>query len=351
MENGNQSQGVAAASTATPAPLLTVKDLRVHYHSTHGDYKVVDGASMSVQPGEIFGLAGESGSGKSTLLDGVLRLIRPPGEVVGGQIHYRPRDAEQALDLLALPPAQLRSIRWSEISYVPQGSMNALNPVMRIREQITEAIRAHADMTADAANQRAAEVLEQVGLGRSVERMYPHELSGGMNQRAVIACAIVLKPRLVLADEPTTALDVNVQRGILQLLGDLRDQQGITVVIVSHEMGVHAELVDRIGIVYAGQVVEIASVNRIFDAPLHPYTQGLIESIPRVGGDRRRLSGIPGMAPSSLVWPSGCRFHPRCPQRLDICASTAPVTVEFSPGHLVSCHLYGASAHVNTAPA
>jgi oligopeptide/dipeptide ABC transporter ATP-binding protein len=229
--------------------------------------------------------------------------------------------------------------------------MNALNPVMRIRDQITEAIRAHSDMTGEAANQRAAEVLDQVGLGRSVEQLYPHELSGGMNQRAVIACAIALKPRLVMADEPTTALDVNVQRAILQLLGDLRDQQGITVVIVSHEMGVHAELVDRIGIVYAGQVVEIASVYRIFGAPQHPYTQGLVAAIPRVGGDRRRLSGIPGIAPSALVWPSGCRFHPRCPRRLDICASVAPVTVEVSPGHRVSCHLYGASAHVNTASA
>ena len=322
---GALPNSLPSVGKAAEAPLLTVDSLRIYYHSVLGEYKVVDGASLSVRPGEIFGLAGESGSGKSTLVDGVLRLIKPPGYVAGGQVLFRPGDSlnvtdnlPEMVDLLALAEGDLRRVRWKHMSYVPQGSMNALNPVMRVRDQLTEGILAHTTMSAGEANAKAREVLELVGLGRRVERLYPHELSGGMKQRAVIACAIALRPKLVMADEPTTALDVNAQRAILQLIHDLRRELGITVLFVSHEMGVHAELVDRMAIMYAGEVVEIADVESIYIRPLHPYTQGLIGSIPHATGERKRLVGIPGMAPSALTWPEGCRFHPRCSRAMDI---------------------------------
>ncbi len=323
-------------------PLLEVRDLRVYYRSVRGEYKVVDGVSISVNRNEIFGLAGESGCGKSTMVEGILRLVRPPGYIKTGEAIFNLLDwgAGNSVDLLKLGPEELREIRWKHLSYIPQGSMNSLNPVMRVEDQIIDAITFHSDLSREAARERTMEVLRMVGLPERVARSYPHELSGGMKQRAIIAMAMTLQPQLVVADEPTTALDVNVQRAILEAIADIREQTGATVLFVSHDMGVHAELVDRLAIMYAGKVVEVASVYEVFDHPLHPYSQRLIASIPTLGGTRVRLEGIPGLAPSPLAWPAGCRFHPRCSRAMEVCRQVEPPLIEAAPGRQVACHLY-----------
>lgn len=324
-------------------PLLEIRDLRVYYRSVRGEYKVVDGVSFSVHRNEIFGLAGESGCGKSTLVEGILRLVRPPGYIKTGEAIFYLSDwgAGDRIDLLKLGTEELREIRWKHLSYIPQGSMNSLNPVMRVKDQIIDAITFHSDLSREAAHARAMEVLRIVGLSERVAYSYPHELSGGMKQRAIIAMAITLQPQLIIADEPTTALDVNVQRAILETIANIKVETGATIIFVSHDMGVHAELVDRLAIMYAGKIAEVANVYEAFDRPLHPYTQRLIASIPALGGARVRLSGIPGLAPSPLAWPAGCRFHPRCPHVMEICKQIEPPLIEVSSGHQVACHLYG----------
>jgi peptide/nickel transport system ATP-binding protein len=341
------------------APLLQVEDLRVHYASTAGPYRVVDGSSLTVNRHELFGLAGESGCGKSTLVEGILRLIKPPGYVPSGRLLFSLPEAGELrrVDLMRLSTKQLRALRWRHISYVPQGSMNSLNPVMRIGDQIIDGMVAHG-VRAEAARQRVPELLELVGLRPELAHLFPHELSGGMKQRAIIAAAVALNPQLVVADEPTTALDVNVQRVVLQTLAHLRRALGVAIIIVSHDLPVHAQLVDRMAIMYAGRVVEVGGVQAVFQSPLHPYTRGLVASIPRIGGPRERLPGIPGVAPSPLSWPLGCRFHPRCPYAMEVCRRVEPVLTEVSPGqHVVAgqpltvnpgqstaCHLFTPSA-------
>jgi peptide/nickel transport system ATP-binding protein len=323
------------------APLLEIEDLRVQYRTVRGLSRAVDGLSLTVRRGEILGIAGESGCGKSTLAAALLRLVRPPGFVAGGSVRFFPVEGEPT-DLLAVDDARLRQIRWRHLSYVPQGSMNSLNPVTRVFAQFKDAIQQHSNASLDEVHERVSELLRQVGLAPGVARMYPHELSGGMKQRVVIAMAIALKPDLVIADEPTTALDVNVQRMIVQTLADLRDEMGMTLVVVTHDMAVHAELVDRVAVMYAGGIVEVGDVREVFKEPRHPYTQGLIHSIPRVGGERRRMEGIGGHAPSPLNWPSGCRFHPRCPHAMPVCSARVPALLPLhgDSGPLVACHLY-----------
>jgi peptide/nickel transport system ATP-binding protein len=220
--------------------------------------------------------------------------------------------------------------------------MNSLNPVTRVFDQFKDAIQQHSDASLAEIRERVPELLRQVGLAPGVARMFPHELSGGMKQRVVIAMAIALKPDLVIADEPTTALDVNVQRMIVQTLADLRDEMGMTLVVVTHDMAVHAELVDRVAVMYAGGIVEVGGVREVFKEPRHPYTQGLIHSIPRVGGERRRMEGIGGHAPSPINWPPGCRFHPRCPHAMPVCSARVPALLPLDDGGgpLVACHLY-----------
>jgi peptide/nickel transport system ATP-binding protein len=314
-------------------PLLQVEDLRVHYASTAGPYRVVDGSSLTVNRHELFGLAGESGCGKSTLVEGILRLIKPPGYVPTGRLLFALPDAAGArrVDLMRLSARQLRALRWRQISYVPQGSMNSLNPVMRIGDQIIDGMLAHG-VRAEAARRRVPELLELVGLRPELAQLFPHELSGGMKQRAIIAAAVALNPQLVVADEPTTALDVNVQRVVLQTLAHLRRELGVAIIIVSHDLPVHAQLVDRMAIMYAGRVVEVGGVQAVFQNPLHPYTRGLVASIPRISGPRERLPGIPGVAPSPLSWPTGCRFHARCPYAMEVCRRVEPVLAEVPPG-------------------
>lgn len=324
-------------------PLLEVRDIRVYYHSVRGHYKVVDGVTFDVYPDEVLGIAGESGCGKSTLVEALLRLIVPPGHIETGQV-IAPEIAGEVsnnCDLLSLSEEEFRQLRWKQISYIPQGSMNSLNPVMKIEDQIVDAILTHSNASKQEAKQRVGTLLQTVGLAPEVAKLYPHELSGGMKQRVAIAASIALKPRLVIADEPTTALDVTIQKMVLQTLKRVKKALGCTIIVVSHDMPVHAQIADRLVIMYAGKVMEIASVYDIFGDPLHPYTRGLIATIPSIGEERQRLAGIPGTAPSPLEWPEGCRFHPRCVEAMEICRSEEPQLRQVKPGRFVACHLHG----------
>jgi len=312
--------------------MLEVQNLRVYYESVWGNYKAVDGASFKTHKNEVFSIAGESGCGKSTLVDGILRLIKPPGHIPSGKVIF------EGTNLLKIPEDELRGIRWVKMAYVPQGAMNSLNPIIRVEEQMTDAILDHGSMSKEEARELAGSMLKEVSLPVEVARMYPHELSGGMKQRVIIATAIALKPILIIADEPTTALDVVVQKGILQLLESLKEKYGMTVIVVSHDMAAHAQIADRIAIMYAGKVMEIGSIYDVFEQPLHPYTKGLISAIPAIG--KKYVKGIPGLAPSPLNWPQGCRFHPRCPHAMDICSEVEPTMKEVSPERHVACHLY-----------
>ena len=263
-------------------PVLEVKGLEVHYRTTHGDVAAVDGVDLTVRRGEILGIAGESGSGKSTLAVALLRLLRPPGYIAGGEIAFHPSGSE-SVDLLSIDERRLRALRWRTLSYLPQGSMNSMNPVMRVSEQFRDVIVEHGGDQRGDVNAMVQRLLRQVGLDPHVAQMYPHELSGGMKQRVLMAMSIALEPDLVIADEPTTALDVTIQRVILQSLGDLRDEFGVTLVVISHDMGVHAQLVDRVAVMYEGKIVEVGDVRQVFKEPKHEYTRSLIESIPRIG--------------------------------------------------------------------
>ena len=313
--------------------LLEVRDLKVYYRTIWGLFRAVDGVSLNVGYKEVLGVAGESGCGKSTLVEGVLRLIKPPGFIAGGEVLFK------GIDLLKLRDDELRKLRWKELSYIPQGSMNSLNPVLRVEEQMIDAIVEHGEYDEEEARALAREYLKRVGLPADVLRMFPHELSGGMKQRVIIAMAMILKPSLVVADEPVTALDVVSQRLVLQLLRELRDEYGASLIYVSHDLATHAELVDRMAVMYAGKVVEVGNVEEVFLEPLHPYVQLLIDSVPKPG--KKVVKGIPGVAPSPLNWPPGCRFHPRCPKAMPICSQVEPELTDVGGGRAVACHLYG----------
>ena len=320
-----------SAVTRAPQPLLRIENLTVQYRLVDGVAVTCDDVSLEALPNETLGIAGESGCGKSTLVEGILRLIKPPGEVAAGHAWLGDDD------LLGLSDRELRRIRWRDVSYIPQGSMSSLNPVLRIEEQMRDAVLSTERMSKDAARNLAVEALGKVGLPRELLRMYPHQLSGGMKQRTIIANALQLRPSLVVCDEPTTALDVVAQKAVLQTLAQLRDEFGMTVMFVSHELAAHAQIADRIAVMYAGQIVEVGTVREIFHRPLHPYTKLLVDSIP--SPDREDISGIPGLAPNAREWPSGCRFHPRCPVAIDECATTDPALEVFGSGRTAACHL------------
>ncbi|MBU6289133.1 MAG: ABC transporter ATP-binding protein [Chloroflexi bacterium] len=331
--------------------LLRVRDLTVDYATVRGDARAVDNVSLDIHRAEIVGIAGESGCGKTTLTSAILRLTRPPGRVTSGSITLTPR-GRAPVELIGATGEALRVMRWRHLAYVPQGSMNSLNPVMRVGDQFKDAITHHDAEAPASMNDRVAHLLDLVGLGPHVARMYPHELSGGMRQRAIIAMAIALEPDLVIADEPTTALDVNVQRVIIQTLRELRDRLGMSLVVVTHDMAVHAQLADRVAVMYAGKIVEDAGVRTIFHHPKHPYVRRLIGAIPRVGGGRARLDGIDGTAPSPLAWPTGCRFHARCSEAMPRCVTDVPKLVaidgtenEGASGAMVACHLHPGPAN------
>jgi len=296
--------------------------------------RAVDNVSFNVTEKEILGIAGESGCGKSTLAYSVLRLLKPPGYIRGGEVLFK------GSDLLKIEEEELRRIRWKHISYIPQSSMNALNPVMRIEEQIGDAVINHEKISKGELRKRIEDLLVSVGLSPSVAHMYPHELSGGMRQRVVIAMAMALNPELIIADEPTTALDVVVQRGILQLLRDIRSKLKASVIMITHDMAAQAQIVDRLAIMYAGKIVEIGDANDLFNDPLHPYSRALISAIPSIS-EKKKLKGVPGFPPDLRSPPPGCRFYPRCPHRIPgKCNVDEPRLIEVKNGRLVACHLY-----------
>jgi peptide/nickel transport system ATP-binding protein len=315
-------------------PLLEVRDLRTHFFTEDGVVRAVDGVSFDVCAGETLAVVGESGSGKSVTSLSILRLIQdPPGRIVGGSIRFRGRD------LLALSPSEMRSVRGREISMIFQEPMTSLNPVFTCGDQIAEAVVLHDRVSRKAARARAIEMLELTGIPLPAQRVdeYPHQLSGGMRQRVMIAMALACRPSLLIADEPTTALDVTVQAQILELLERLQGDLGMAVMLVTHDLGVVAETADRVAVMYGGQIVEHAPVDEIFHATRHPYTAGLLASLPTIGARRETLRVIPGNVPDPSRLPSGCRFHPRCPCAIARCASEAPELSEVRPGHGARC--------------
>jgi peptide/nickel transport system ATP-binding protein len=319
---------------ADPVPLLDVRNLRVEYLTGRGPVRAVDDVSFQIKPGEVFGLAGESGSGKSTIAQALLRVLGPPAVIAGGEVRFKGQD------ILAMNDRELEQFRWRDVSMVFQSAMNALNPVMRIGDQIVDTIVAHESTNRKDARERAAELLKTVGIDARRLDAYPHELSGGMRQRAVIAIALALRPPLMIMDEPTTALDVVVQQEIIEQIIELKDQFGFSILFITHDLSLLVECSDRIAIMYAGEIVELAPAKEVFDDPLHPYTQGLMSSFPSLSGPKRKLTGIPGSPPDMLRPPTGCRFHPRCAQFKPMHAQIVPKLREVRPDHFVACHLY-----------
>lgn len=314
--------------------VLRVQDLRVHYHTPRGPVRAVEGVEFELRSGERLGLAGESGSGKSTTALALMRLIRPPGRIEAGRINLG------ELELLALSEEELRGVRFSRISLIPQGVMNSLNPVMRVGAQIADTIAAHEERPDRAALQeRVKSLLALVELDPATARMYPHELSGGMKQRIGMAMAVALRPEVIIADEPTSALDVVVQKRVMDTLFRLQQELDATVILVGHDMGLMAQCVDRIGVMYAGRLAELGPVQGLLEAPLHPYTRMLVESLPSLE-HKGVFRGIPGLPPSLLDPPPGCPFHPRCPQALDRCSTRVPRLKEVAAEHRVACHLH-----------
>lgn len=319
------------ADSATP--VLDVQDLKVYYHTRRGPIKAVDGVSFRVYPNERFGVVGESGCGKSTTAMALLRLIQPPGVIEGGAIRL------EGQDIVPLDRESLRKLRWNQMSLIPQGAMNSLNPVMRVRQQMEDVIVHHeGKQDTQKLRLRVESLLGVVGLPHRVADMYPHELSGGMKQRVCVAMAIALRPRLIIADELTSALDVVVQRVVTQTLVDVQEDLGASLILIGHDMALQAQLVHRLAVMYAGAIAEIAGVDAIFEKPLHPYTELLILSVPTIE-HKKELRAIPGLPPGLLNPPPGCLFHPRCPYVIDRCRTERPALRTVAPEHQVACHL------------
>jgi peptide/nickel transport system ATP-binding protein len=322
--------------------LLTVKDLRAYYRTeAYGisrTVRAVDDVSLELMPNEIYGLAGESSCGKTTLIKVLSGTIKPPLRVEAGEVDYQFGDYK--VNMLDIDQDELRrNVRWKEISYVMQGSMSVLNPVRRVISTFEDVINTHQHVKDRKQAIKAISAhVQTLGLPPDVLNAYPHQLSGGMKQRVAIALATVFHPDLIIADEPTTALDVVVQRGVLQLLKDIQDQSGNTVLLVTHDMAVHANVADRVAIMYAGRIVEEGPTATIFGEPRHPYTQHLIRSLPTIG-DKSSKASLGGTPPNLANPPDGCRFHPRCPRAESICQTEVPEMLSLAPGHRAACHL------------
>jgi len=378
---GNQESGsileTDVSAIAHTDTLLDVKNLYVDYHAASGMVHAVTDVSFTLRRGEILGLAGESGSGKSTLAYAITCLLRPPAMISGGEIVYYPRPSQdgkdtshvaitrlskdgkskdakdgnvhsieetQSINLLQLSPTQLRYLRWDDLAIVFQSAMNALNPVITVGAQIMDVLRTHRPhMGSDSRKQRAIELFQLVGIAPDRLRSYPHELSGGMRQRAIIAIALALSPEILIMDEPTTALDVVVQREILTEIMRLRELLGFSVIFITHDLSLLLEMADHVAIMYAGRIVEKASRQDLYLHPRHPYSYGLLNSFPSLHGPRRKMAGIPGSPPDLRAVPPGCAFHPRCPLAIDVCREVLPTLQSVrgeDSGQLVACHLY-----------
>jgi peptide/nickel transport system ATP-binding protein len=319
-----------------PEPLLEIRDLHVSFRTENGLVRAVDGLSLTVENDDVVGIVGESGSGKTVSMMAVMRLIRDPNAIITGQVLLRGRD------LMALPQSEMRAVRGAEIAMIFQDPMTALTPVYTVGWQIAEQLRAHRKMTRQEARRRSIELLAEVGIPNPERRVdeYPHEFSGGMRQRVMIAMALSCNPSLLIADEPTTALDVTIQAQILELMKRLRRDHGSSILIITHDMGVVSDLAERVVVMYAGGVVEEGPKRAVFREPQHPYTWGLLDSIPRVGLTRgRRLTVIPGQPPSLLAPPAGCRFAPRCIYRFPKCEERPELVAKVEAGHADACHL------------
>jgi peptide/nickel transport system ATP-binding protein len=329
----------SSPAPGSAAPALQVRDLQAHfrtrYFGVNREVKAVDGVTFDVRANEIFGLAGESSSGKTTLIKTIAGLVKPPLEMVGGSIRFSFLQSHEALHLA--PPEEVARIRWRHLSYIMQGSMNVLNPLRKVGNTFKDFAARHMTGPGPTFRDRVVEHLDRLRLDPSVLQAYPHELSGGMRQRVTIALATICRPEFIIADEPTTALDVLVQKDVLGMLRSIQREMGSSILFVTHDMGVHAHLTDRLGIMYAGRLAEVGPTRTLFERPLHPYTRHLIASLPRIGDDtpRKALEGSP---PSLADPPHGCRFHPRCPLAMDICRTAVPKMVEEEPGHHVACH-------------
>ena len=322
-------------------PVLEISDLSVAYRTPTGDVRAVDRVSLSLHPGEVVGLAGESGSGKSTLAYGACRLLRPPAVITGGSVRYSSQRSGAEEDVLQLDHEGLRRLRWREIAIVFQSAMNALNPVLSVRAQLTDAIHAHLDVSRSEADDKAASLLDLVGIPRSRLRSFPFQLSGGMRQRVMIAMALATDPEVIIMDEPTTALDVVVQRDILAEIAELRERLGFAILFITHDLSLLLELADRIAVMYAGRLLETGTARQLQDQPAHPYTRGLLNSFPSLHGPRRDLAGIPGSPPDLRNLSPGCPFLPRCGYGTSACEqidmALAPVRGSGDPAHVTAC--------------
>lgn len=314
--------------------LLEVKDLRTYFETGNGTVRAVDGMNISVNEGDTLGIVGESGCGKTVLALSIMRLIPAPGRIVSGKIIF------DGIDLVRLKEEEIRGIRGRDISMIFQEPMTSLNPVFRVGDQIAEVMRQHLGFSRKDAVERAVDMLRLAGMPSPEERIrdYPHQMSGGMRQRVMIAMALSCNPRLILADEPTTALDVTIQAQIIELINELKKKVGASVIMITHDLGIIAEATQNACVMYAGTVVEYCDVRDLFAKPLHPYTTGLMESIP--GGAGERLKTIPGVVPSLYELPAGCSFQDRCPEVMEICREKDPQLMEKSPGHMVRCWKY-----------
>lgn len=315
--------------------ILDIQDLTIHYVVESGTVHAVENLNLSLGYGENLGFVGETGAGKTTAALGIMRLVPdPPGKVIGGKIIF------EGEDLLSKSESQMRAIRGGKISMIFQDPMTSLNPVITVDKQIAEMVLLHNDVTEQQALERAVEMLEMVGIKKERARDFPHQFSGGMKQRVVIAIALACNPALLIADEPTTALDVTIQAQVLELMRELRRKINTSLIMITHDLGIVAEMCDKVAIMYAGKVVEYASTEALFNRPAHPYTEGLFNSIPDLTEDEDELKVIKGLMPDPTDIPSGCSFHPRCPYAVETCSQEVPEMVEIEPGHFVACPVW-----------
>ena len=323
--------------------ILQIKNLKVSYYTDAGRARALDGVNLTLSAGEKLGLVGESGSGKSTMALAMMRMIKPPGRIESGQVIV------DGTDLIPIAEDEMLKARLSKIAYIPQGAMNSLNPVIRIGAQMIDAIKAHKDestpdwISTEDMEKRCKEALTSVDLKSSVFRMYAHELSGGMKQRVCIAISILLRPKVIIADEPTSALDVVTQRQVMETIDRVQKQIGAAVILIGHDMGLMAQFVDKVAVMYAGRLMELSNVKDMFTDPKHPYAQALIRSLPNLE-NKGVFNGIPGMAPALLQLPGGCAFHPRCPKVMEICRTQRPEPTTLPGGRTLECHLYTTKA-------